>query len=572
MIVFPKIGGEGMPKAQQEKLHRWRTRVILWLIVLVYAIAALRGLGDDTVPMTQPDMGAGEQRGCIAYAAFETPYALDALLLYKGLGVLGVTVYIPDESGEGWVEAARQVCDGIYAWEEIPLACSTDMICVSIGADRDAEVFEAGFRAEDGTVVPLLSDGSALFDEQKTIPPYPTYRNGTYFDEVYYARTAYEYLQGIEPYEDSHPPLGKLIISLGIAVFGMTPFGWRITGCLLGIAMLPVLYLLAKQLFGSDGKALWATAFFALDFMHFTQTRTALIDAPAVFLILVMYTLMYRYYSSTPASLPYRKALVLLAVCGFVTGLAAAVKWTAVYAALGLAVLFVLAIVRRHRLGERTKTWPTCLWCVLFFGIVPLTVYFLTYIPYFIADPGTPAWKIFWDNQVYMLSYHGGLDVGHAFQSPWYSWPLMLRPMWYYGLQPLAGEGLCSSIVAFGNPAVWWCGSVCVLLLLCKRKKTQSDIFILIGFTAQFLPWAFVSRLTFIYHYFAAVPFVILAAVSVLGDLASKWRRCRYITPVLLVIAAVLFVLFYPVLSGAVVTRDYVMNVLTWLPGWVFCY
>jgi len=30
------------------------------------------------------------------------------------------------------------------------------------------------------------------------------------------------------------------------------------------------------------------------------------------------------------------------------------------------------------------------------------------------ADPATPAWKIFWDNQGYMLTYHKGVPHGRA--------------------------------------------------------------------------------------------------------------------------------------------------------------
>ena len=52
--------------------------------------------------------------------------------------------------------------------------------------------------------------------------------DGDVFDEIYHARTAYEHILGMKPYENSHPPLGKLFISLGILAFGMNPFGWRI--------------------------------------------------------------------------------------------------------------------------------------------------------------------------------------------------------------------------------------------------------------------------------------------------------------------------------------------------------
>ena len=547
-----------------------RAQMLLILLMLAYAVVSLIGLGDSAVPQTQPDMGQGEARSCIAYAAFPASYELESLMIYKGLGTCGVTVYIPDESGENWIEATRKVCDSIYAWEEIPLDCTAQIVCISVGADAHAELFEAGFLTADRSVVPVLSEDSALFDEQGLVPSMATYRNGTYFDEVYHARTAYEYLQSVSPYETSHPPLGKLLIACGIAVFGMNPFGWRIAGCLCGIAMIPVLYWIAKYLFGDERKALLAVALLSFDFMHFTQSRIALIDAPAVLLIMLMYALMYRYYNSTTQELPYPRALHQLAVCGVVLGFGISVKWTAVYAALGLAVLFLIALIRRHKQGE--SAFRTCLWCVLFFGVIPMTIYFLSYIPYYIADPATPAWKIFLENQIYMLTYHSGLDAVHTFSSPWYTWPLILRPMWYYGAKALAADGLTSSIVAMGNPIVWWCGTLCAVLLLFKRKKTRADVFILIGFSSQYLPWALISRISFIYHYFAAVPFIILALISVLGSAERYHLHFKRVAAVLLIGSAVLFVMFYPVLSGYTIDRSYVMQALTWFPQWILGY
>ena len=67
--------------------------------------------------------------------------------------------------------------------------------------------------------------------------------DSSYFDEIYHPRTALEHLNEIYPYEVSHPPLGKLIMGIGIRAFGMTPFGWRFMGTLLGVLMLPILYI-----------------------------------------------------------------------------------------------------------------------------------------------------------------------------------------------------------------------------------------------------------------------------------------------------------------------------------------
>ena len=88
----------------------------------------------------------------------------------------------------------------------------------------------------DRNIIAAHAEGEAqaLFDEADTVPENRTYMYGMYFDELYHARTAYEHLHGIKPYENSHPPLGKIFIMLGIAVFGMNAFGWRVVGALFG--------------------------------------------------------------------------------------------------------------------------------------------------------------------------------------------------------------------------------------------------------------------------------------------------------------------------------------------------
>ena len=134
--------------------------------------------------------------------------------------------------------------------------------------------------------------GEALTDEQGVVPLYISYENSTYFDEIYHARTAYEHILQLEPYENTHPTLGKLIISVGIRIFGMNPFGWRFMGALFGVLMLPVLYHLLKQLFGKTLLCTAGVVLFAFDFMHFTQTRIATIDTYAVFFLLLMYDAM----------------------------------------------------------------------------------------------------------------------------------------------------------------------------------------------------------------------------------------------------------------------------------------
>jgi len=48
------------------------------------------------------------------------------------------------------------------------------------------------------------------------------------FDEVYHAKTALQYLQGENPTEWVHPPTAKLLIAIGVWLFGYKPWAWRL--------------------------------------------------------------------------------------------------------------------------------------------------------------------------------------------------------------------------------------------------------------------------------------------------------------------------------------------------------
>ena len=96
-------------------------------------------------------------------------------------------------------------------------------------------------------------------------------------------------------------------------------------------------------------------------------------------------------------------------------------------------------------------------------------------------------------------------------------------------------------------------------------------IFILIGYLSQFLPWVFIGRTTFEYHYFPSTVFLVLA-VSYAMDGMIRRRPDAWRGPVygLTAGAVGLYVLFYPVLIGLMTPTWYTSNILKWLPSWPF--
>jgi hypothetical protein len=76
-----------------------------------------------------------------------------------------------------------------------------------------------------------------------------------------------------------HPPLGKWIIALGIRLFGPGPFGSRIGPAIAGTLTVLLVYVLARHLLRSAFGATIAAGLLAIDFLHFVESRTALLDS-----------------------------------------------------------------------------------------------------------------------------------------------------------------------------------------------------------------------------------------------------------------------------------------------------
>ncbi|MBQ1771339.1 MAG: hypothetical protein II000_05285, partial [Clostridia bacterium] len=200
------------------------------------------------------------------------------------------------------------------------------------------------------------------------------------------------------------------------------------------------------------------------------------------------------------------------------------------------------------------------LWCVLFFVIVPFCIYFASYYPYYRYEAGASSsygirdmFRTFWNYQNFMYSYHSGLKATHPYQSSFWQWPFTMKPMWYfYGSQ--VGNTI-STMTASGNPAVWWVSTVGAIALLIARLtgKIRKDIalqVIFIGVLANYLPWVLVSRCTFIYHFFATVPFILMAAVYLMLRLEDRYPVLNRWKWVWLGLAVLMFVLLYPGISG----------------------
>src|SRR5579885_984356 len=97
------------------------------------------------------------------------------------------------------------------------------------------------------------------------------------FDEKTVHGQALKYLRGGPPVLSQHPPLGKLLVALGMLIFGDNPFGWRICNGALGTLLIAITYLLARRMFQSRLTAALAAGLVAIEGLLFVLSRTAMI-------------------------------------------------------------------------------------------------------------------------------------------------------------------------------------------------------------------------------------------------------------------------------------------------------
>lgn len=606
---------------------------LMIFITLLYSCFAMYDLGDLKAPSTSLSLTEGDSILLEFSSLAEQQPAGFAYYIapgHKRLFTLSVEGASESSSQEA-ASASQVTLDKVFTWQtaELPAMTSgTNRIRLTLDSES-ASLLELVFLDNAGNILTPENAGDypGIFDEQELYPKRISFRNSMYFDEIYHARTAYEFLNGLTAYENTHPPLGKLLIAGGVALFGMNPFGWRIAGTLFGIAMIPLVYLFGKRLTESTPFAALACFLFSFDFMHFTQTRLATIDVYITFFVILMYLLMYHYSRLSFYDTPLKKTLLPLGVCGVSMGLGIACKWTGVYAGAGLALIFFAILFRRYReyryalkdpegatggISHKTVldrfmpcTVRTILFCILFFVAVPVLIYLLSYLPFRDGTSDGLFLKVL-HNQEYMFRYHSGLNASHPYSSPWYQWPVMQRPIWYYSgiLTGTSGNGgLREGISAFGNPLVWWAGIPAALYTFfflfkdCRRTPLPVSIdayksspvsaythkeeapqpshstalFLLTGYLAQYLPWCFVTRVTFIYHYFPSVVFIVLMIIYSLAQLKPRMKRKSFLIMLFLYGAAAfgLFLLFYPVLSGEPVEASFVNRFLRWFDSWV---
>jgi dolichyl-phosphate-mannose-protein mannosyltransferase len=428
---------------------------------------------------------------------------------------------------------------------------------------------ESGRAYRAAALIALLAQ--ALFSFRLTTP------TKLMFDETHYVPAARVLIALSGPRNIEHPLLAKEIIASGILLLGDNSLGWRFFSTLAGTATVLGVFAIVWLMLGRVRPAVFGALFALFNFTVFVQARIAMLDGfMAAFTLLGVASLLWamRAESGTSAWSRWILGSVLL-------GLAVAAKWIAApfvaYAAIGF---LAIRLIEAQRTGRsvfaalnarpargRHRHWPgmAAVPAILALGLISVATYFATFAPAFFYHFDPLTWNSLLRFQATMYGQQTQVLPPHTYQSRWWSWPLMIRPIWYL-YEPV--DGAQRGVLMVGNLAILWGGLVAVAACLWRGLR-RVDLHLLAAaglWLGSYIVWAVIPKsLGFFYYYYLPSIFLCVAlAVAI-----DHFKREKQWDSAMLGATVVLFVMFYPILSALPLWGPKAFRVWTWFPSWV---
>lgn len=412
------------------------------------------------------------------------------------------------------------------------------------------------------------------------------------FDECYYAKAANDYLSLREDSNWVHPPLGKLLIASGILVhrgiqFVTSSVGitsnirlgseWRMASLIFGLLMIILVYFFALKMFKSRYIATVSAFLLSIEFLHFVESRIAMLDMFLSFFMLAGFYTAYCYIEKEGG---YNNYLIITAA---LFGLSTAIKWSGIFGALGAFTLMVFlkqTDAEESRYGELLESsvkkgfikriyfkmlirLPRTLKIAAIFFLSGLILQFMSYIPYFLTG-GT--FKKLYGFYKGTLEFHYHQKWSHPYLSRMWTWPLMIRPIWY--LYDTIDKKI-NGIIAMGCPVFWWGFFVFLieLVIITFYERKKEHFFLLVGYFSPYIFWIISNKGGFFYYMTPCVAWMCIITAYVL----ECWRNLkigRIMGWVYLLTLIVFFFFFYPILASYPIPHHY-YKILMWRRSWI---
>jgi len=249
-------------------------------------------------------------------------------------------------------------------------------------------------------------------------------------------------------------------------------------------------------------------------------------------------------------------------------GFAIAVKWSAIFTFIPFTILMSY---QQLRFLKNKKLLSYNIKKNLLYGVIPLLIYFITFLPYlFVEGPyKSSLFDIVFKMPIQMYHLQQSVSNQHSYRSSWITWPFMLRPIWYEYLKAPLKESSFQGVMLLGNPLQMFLGLISTLLLLFRWEiiKPYSKSFLIL-FVFSWITWSlFQGRPTFFYYFFPSAIIYSFLVPMALEEIFER-NNVKKIMLIFVVLSALLFYYFYPILSGTI-SPEKIRLQWYWMSGWI---
>jgi len=419
------------------------------------------------------------------------------------------------------------------------------------------------------------------------------------FDEVHFGGFVNDYHDG-RLFFDIHPPHAKLLIAaaavaggyrgdqafqqLGTPITNVSPALLRLVPAISGTIIPLVLFAFLIQLGASPMAAFIGGLALVFDNALLIQTRLITLDG---LLLVAIFGSLACFLAALRCEDRVRRAGLSLSA-GLLAGLAPGIKLTGLAALALIGACLALNFIVRPSWRKFRDAASHSVWILT----GALAIYTAGWALHFwlLNEPGPGfRWPIpkgdFLADLVEihktMFNANAGLRVAHPHSSPWWAWPLMARPIFYWS----GGNG--ASLYFVGNPVLWW-GTTLGLLVVAANvvllKITNLQLrgagkpwprllwVPALGYLISFAPLIPVQRPLFLYHYLSPLFFALTTVVLWLDHVGwtrpGGFRSQRLSFHLATATLALGFVAMSPFIFSFLEMPDYRRRVIELLPIW----
>lgn len=375
-----------------------------------------------------------------------------------------------------------------------------------------------------------------------------------YEDEFIHVPAATAYISnGLGPLGQwAQPRLPDILIKAMMEIFGDTPYGWRMRNVLLGAGVATLLFLIARRASGNAGTALAGAVLIATDPLHILYSRTTHMEIQVTFFFLLFLWIALK-------SADEERDLFL--------PLALAIGLTVSSKAYFTPAMGLISALLLYRSGKRNGfRSPTFINNAILLAAVPVTIYLLTYAPWFLRGYSL-------EDFLSIRRYCIAVDTVHLefIAEPSNPQQIGSTPLTWF-LHPLnfgypaeaQADGLQAFRIKLSSPA-WFLFIPAWVMSVRHTLRTRSFYMVsvhatLISIYAMIL---ITDRTVFIYSILPLLPLVYLVILDAFHHISTRFIGYRTVGAAFCLLLIGINLYLYPLTSYMPVSRAFYESVLS---------